>query len=214
MVKVTRIGDEPPLELHCPRGCGNLRYGRTFQYQGKTNNCKNCSGIMLTLEELQTFENRGMKRFNKLRKNKLRETLNTGKAGSLDCPKCRKIMVEIELFYKRGRYMAKQEEATWKSVTSPTLGNLVSGIPIIGGFFTAVVVTADLAADLKHGKLDKSVTIDACPSCFIFWFDKTELGLISMNDVTVKKEKSSVKVAPPNSQPTSGVVTVSKSEVK
>ncbi len=214
MVKVTRVGEESTLELHCPRGCGKLRYGRSIHYRGKTNNCKKCKGIMLTLDELQTFENRGMKRFNKLRKNKLRETLNTGKAGSLDCPKCRKIMVEIELFYKRGRYMAKQEEATWKSVTSPTLGNLVSGIPIIGSIFTAVVVTTDLAADLKHGKLDKSVTIDACPSCFIFWFDKTELGLISMNDVTVKKEKSSVKVAPPNSQPTSGVVTASKSEVK
>ena len=190
MVKITRIGDEPPLELHCPRGCGNLRYGRTLQ--GKTNNCKKCSGIMLTLDELQTFENRGIKRFNKLRKNKLRETLNTGKTGSLDCPKCRKIMVEIELFYKRGRYMAKQEdmakqhESTWKSVTSPS--NLITGIPIIGGFISAVVITADLATDLKHGKLDKSVTIDACPSCFIFWFDKTELALVTMNDVTTKSE--------------------------
>jgi len=188
MVKITRIGEEPTLELHCPRGCGKLRYGRSIHYRGKTNNCKKCKGVMLTLEELQTFENRGMKRFNKLRKNKLRETLNTGKAGSLDCPKCRKIMVEIELFYKRGRYMAKQEEATWKSVTSPSLGNLVSGIPIIGGFFTAVVVTADLAADLKHGKLDKSVTIDACLSCFIFWFDKTELTRVIANDVTTKSE--------------------------
>ena len=186
MVKITRIGDEPPLELHCPRGCGNLRYGRTLQ--GKTNNCKKCSGIMLTLDELQTFENRGIKRFNKLRKNKLGEKINSGKIGSLDCPKCRKIMFEIELFYKRGRYMAKQEEATWKSVTSPSLGNLVTGIPIIGSFFTAVVVTADLAADLKHGKLDKSVTIDACPSCFIFWFDKTELMRETANDVTTKSE--------------------------
>jgi Zn-finger nucleic acid-binding protein len=214
MVKVTKIGEAPTDDLQCSRGCGNLRYGRTFQYRGKTNNCKNCSGVMLNLDELNTLENKGIKRFNKLKKNKLRETLSTGKAGSLDCPKCRKIMVEIELFYKRGRYMAKQDEATLKSVTTPNLGNLVSGIPIIGGFFTAVVVTADLAADLKHGKLDKSVTIDACPSCFIFWFDKKELGLISMNDVTVKKENSSVKVAPPNTQSTQGVVTASKSEVE
>ena len=135
---------------------------------------------MLTLDELQTIENRGIKRFNKLRKNKLRETLSTGKTGSLNCPKCRKIMVEIELFYKRGRYMAKQDdmqkqhESTWKSVTSPS--NLITGIPIIGGFLhlgiNAVVIAADLATDLKHGKLDKSVTIDACPSCIIFCFDK------------------------------------------
>ena len=101
MVKVTKVGEEPPFELHCPRGCGNLRYGWTAP--GKTNNCKNCSGIMLTLDELQTFENRGIKRFNKLKKNKLSETLSTGKTGSLDCPKCRKIMVEIELFYKKSR---------------------------------------------------------------------------------------------------------------
>ena len=214
MVKITRVGEEPTLELHCPRGCGKLRYGRSIHYRGKTNNCKKCKGVMLTLDEIQTFENKGLKSFNKLRKNKLGEKINSGKIGSLDCPKCRKIMFELELFYKKGRYMAKQEEATWKSVTSPSLGNLVTGIPIIGSFFTAVVVTADLAADLKHGKLDKSVTIDACPSCFIFWFDKTELMRVTANDVTVKKENSSVKVAPPNSQPTSRVVTVSKSEVK
>ena len=146
---------------------------------------------MLTLDELQTFENRGIKRFNKLRKNKLRETLSTGKTGSLDCPKCRKIMVEIELFYKRGRYMAKhddnmakQHESTWKSVTSPS--NLITGIPIIGGFISAVVIAADLATDLKHGNLDKSVTIDACPSCIIFWFDKEELSKVILNDVTTE----------------------------
>ena len=192
MVKVTKVGEDPPLEFHCPRGCGNLRYGWTLQ--GKTNNCKNCSGIMLTLDELQTFENRGIKRFNKLRKNKLRETLSTGKTGSLDCPKCRKIMVEIQLFYKRGRYMAKQDdmakqhESTWKSVTSPS--NLITGIPIIGGFLhlgiNAVVIAADLATDLKHGKLDKSVTIDACPSCLTFWFDQSELNVVSSNDLTTK----------------------------
>ena len=169
MVKVTKVGEEPPLELHCPRECGNLRYGWTAP--GKTNNCKNCSGIMLTLDELQTFENRA----NKLRKNKLRETLSTGKTGSLDCPKCKKIMVEIELFYKRGRYMAKQEEGT-------NLGNFIRGLPIIW----LIPAILDLASDLKHGKLDKSVTIDACPSCFIFWFDKTELALVTMNDVVTK----------------------------
>ena len=173
MVKVTKVEEEPPFELPCPRGCGNLRYGWTVQ--GKTNNCKNCSGIMLTLDELQTIENRGIKRFNKLRKNKLSETLSTGKTGSLDCPKCRKIMVEIELFYKKGRYMAKQEDAN-------NLENFVGGLPIIW----LIPAILDLASDLKHGKLDKSVTIDACPSCIIFWFDKEELSKVMMNDVTTE----------------------------
>ena len=208
MVKVTRVGEEPPLELHCPRGCGNLRYGRTLQ--GKTNNCKNCKGIMLTLDEIQTMEKGGIKRFNKMRRNKLGELLSSATQGNLNCPKCSKKMNEIHLDYKRGRHMAKQEEATWKSVTSPNLGNLVSAIPIIW----VIEPILDLASDLKHGKLDKSVAIDACPSCFIFWFDKTELMRVTANDVTVKKENSSVKVAPPNSQPTPGVVTTSKSELE
>ena len=137
---------------------------------------------MLNLDELQTFENKGLKRFNKLRKNKLGEKLNSGKIGSLDCPKCRKIMFEIELFYKKGRYMAKQEEATLKSVTSPSLGNLVGALPIIW----VIEPILNLASDLKHGKLDKSVIIDACPSCFIFWFDNTELMRVVANDVTTK----------------------------
>lgn len=212
MVKITRVGEEPPLELHCPRGCGNLRYGRTFQYRGKTNNCKNCSGVMLTLDELQTFENKGIKRFNKLRRNKLGEQISSGKIGSLSCPKCSKKMVEIELLYRRSRHMAKQEEAMVEPWKNP--GFFARGIPIIGEIFGMVMLTSDIAGDLIYGKLDKTVTIDACPSCFIFWFDKTELGLLSLNDVTTKNENSSVKVAPPNSQPSSGVVTASKSEVE
>ncbi len=80
--------------------------------------------------------------------------------------------------------MAKQHESTWKTVTTPS--NLITGIPIIGGLISAVVIAADLATDLKRGKLDKSVTIDACPSCIIFWFDKTELALVTMNDVVTK----------------------------
>ena len=84
-------------------------------------------------------------------------------------------MVEIELFYKKGRYLAKQEEAT-------NLENFVGGLQIIW----LIPAILDLASDLKHGKLDKSVTIDACPSCIIFWFDKTELALVTMNDVTTE----------------------------
>ena len=193
MAKVVRFEEEPLKEMPCPRGCGNLRYGRTLEYgMRKRTDCKKCKGIMISLDELKTFENKGIKSFNKLRKNKLWETLSSGSLGSLACPKCSKTMVEIELFYKRGRYMAKQDdmakqhESTWKSVTSPS--NLITGIPIIGGFISAVVITADLATDLKHVKLDKSVTIDACPSCFIFWFDKTELALVTMNDITTKSE--------------------------
>ncbi len=184
MAKVVKFEEEPLEGLSCPRGCGKLRYGRSMQSARKTNNCKKCSGIVLSLDELRTWEKKGIKRFNKLRKNKLRETLDAGKTGSLDCPKCRKKMLEIALFYKRGRYMSRMEEDSKKPLKEQF--SLVQGIPIIGDLFGAVILTADLAGDLKHGKLDKSVTIDACPSCLIFWFDKSELAVVSLNDLTTK----------------------------
>ena len=180
MAKVIKFEEEPLEGLTCPRGCGKLRYGRSIHYVKKTNNCKKCNGIAVTLDELKNWEKVGIK----LRKNKLREALNAGEPSSLDCPKCRKKMLEIELFYKRGRVMSRMEEDSKKPLKEQF--SLVRGIPIIGDFIGAVVLTVDLAGDLKHGKLDKSVTIDACPSCLIFWFDKSELAVVSLNDLTTK----------------------------
>ena len=180
MAKVIKFEEEPLEGLTCPRGCGKLRYGRSIHYVKKTNNCKKCNGIAVTLDELKNWEKVGIK----LRKNKLREALNAGEPSSLDCPKCRKKMLEIELFYKRGRFMSRMEEDSKKPLKEQF--SLVRGIPIIGDFIGAVVLTVDLAGDLKHGKLDKSVTIDACPSCLIFWFDKSELAVVSLNDLTTK----------------------------
>tara|TARA_B100001123_G_scaffold112560_1_gene131197 strand:- start:16 stop:483 length:468 start_codon:yes stop_codon:yes gene_type:complete len=155
-----------------------------MQYARKINNCKQCSGIVLSLDELRTWEKKKIARFSKLRKNKLRETLDAGKTGSLNCPKCRKKMLEIELFYKRGRFMSRMEEDSKKPLKEQF--SLARGIPIIGDFIGAVALTVDLAGDLKHGKLDKSVIIDSCPSCLIFWFDKSELMIVSSNDLTTK----------------------------
>ena len=181
MAKVIKFEEEPLEGLTCPRGCGKLRYGRSMQYVKKTNNCKKCNGIAVTLDELKNWEKVGIK----LRKNKLREALNTGEPSSLDCPKCRKKMLEIELFYKRGRFMSRMEEDSKKPLSKQPF-TIVGGIPIIGEIFRAVFLTVDLAGDLKHGKLDKSVTIDACSSCLIFWFDRAELNVVSSNDLTTK----------------------------
>ena len=115
----------------------------------------------------------------------MREALNAGEPSSLDCPKCRKKMLEIELFYKRGRFMSRVEEDSKKPLSKQPF-TIVGGIPIIGEIFRAVFLTVDLAGDLKHGKLDKSVTIDACSSCIIFWFDRAELGVVASNDLTTK----------------------------
>jgi len=176
MAKVVKFEEEPLEGLTCPRGCGKLRYGRSIHYVKKTNNCKKCNGIAATLDELS---------YNKLRKNKLREALNAGGPSSLDCPKCRKKMLEIELFYKRGRFMSRMEEDSKKPLSKQPFA-IVGGIPMIGEIFGAVLLTVDLAGDLKHGKLDKSVTIDACSSCLIFWFDRAELGVVTSNDLTTK----------------------------
>ena len=181
MAKVIKFEEEPLEGLTCPRGCGKLRYGRSMHYVKKTNNCKKCNGIAVTLDELKNWEKVGIK----LRKNKLREALNAGEPSSLDCPKCRKKMLEIELFYKRGRFMSRVEEDSKKPLSKQPF-TIVGGIPIIGEIFRAVFLTVDLAGDLKHGKLDKSVTIDAWSSCFIFWFDRAELGVVSSNDLTTK----------------------------
>ena len=181
MAKVIKFEEEPLEGLTCPRGCGKLRYGRSIHYVKKTNNCKKCNGIAVTLDELKNWEKVGIK----LRKNKLREALNAGEPSSLDCPKCRKKMLEIELFYKRGRVMSRMEEDSKKPLSKQPFA-IVGGIPIIGEIFRAVFLTVDLAGDLKHGKLDKSVTIDACSSCLIFWFDRAELEVVSQNDLTTK----------------------------
>jgi len=184
MVKVVKFEEEPLEGLICPRGCGKLRYGRSLHYTRKTNNCKKCNGIAATLDELKNWEGKGLG-YNKLRKNKLREALEAGKSSSLDCPKCRKKMLKIELFYKRGRFMSRIEEDSKKPLSKQHF-TIVGGIPMIGEIVRAVMWTVDLAGDLTHGKLDKSVTIDACSSCLTFWFDQSELNVVSSNDLTTK----------------------------
>ena len=110
--------------------------------------------------------------------------MKAGKLGSLGCPKCRKKKVEIELFYKRGRFLSRIEEDNKKSLKEQL--SPVRAIPIIGEFITAVMFTSDLVQDLKHGKLDKTVTIDGCSTCLIFWFDKAELSVVLSNDLNTR----------------------------
>ena len=90
----------------------------------------------------------------------------------------------------------------------------IDWIPVIGALFQFTRFIGEVGGDLTKGKLEKSVTIDGCASCFIFWFDRGEIVQIMGNNVTTKSKNPDVNIAPPNTQPTSGVVTVSKSEVK
>ncbi|PBO81149.1 MAG: hypothetical protein COC13_03950, partial [Methanobacteriota archaeon] len=68
MVKVIKIGEvpiEPEKEYQCPRGCGKLRYGRSFQYLKKENQCKKCKGLIIPGGE-STVISKMMVRYNLL----------------------------------------------------------------------------------------------------------------------------------------------------
>jgi hypothetical protein len=123
-------------------------------------------------------------------------------------------MVEIHMDYKKGRMTSRMEDTMIGGPKKMAGEMALEMIPIVGGIIQFVRVAADLGADIAHGKLKKSVTIDACSTCFIFWLDRGEIIQITANDLTAKNKNSSVKVAPPNSQPSPGVVTASKSEVE
>ena len=106
MARVIKVGKEPEKEHPCPRGCGNLRYGKTWRNSQKVTNCKNCKGVMLTLDEIQSWGQDSWvpgrkKAARKLRSSGLENFLSSGTPCSLDCPKCSKKMVEIKLSYKK-----------------------------------------------------------------------------------------------------------------
>ena len=151
------------------RGCGKLRYGRSFQYLKKENQCKKCKGLMLSLNEIQKMENSGIKRFNKMRIHKLGETLSSGTPGLLNCPKCSKKMVEIELAYNESHVAKYVEKPVHQYIPIPFVDMLVGG----------TILLAAAARD-KYGENEvKTLTVDGCHHCNIFWFDKGELQIVS-----------------------------------
>ena len=64
--------------------------------------------------------------------------------------------------------------------------HVIEFIPLIGNLVRMVQTTVDLAGDLTQGKLEKSVTIDGCDACLIFWLDQGEIIQITGNDLTLK----------------------------
>jgi Zn-finger nucleic acid-binding protein len=185
MVRVIETGKE---ECRCPRECGPLKYGRSLLVMQKTTHCKKCKGIMLTKDEVKKWEGkRTGPRENKMRKNNLFELLKSGTTGPLDCPKCSRKMKEIHLRYMKTRVMSRQEEF---AKDPAQMG--VQMIPIIGGLIQFAQMTGDLAGDLTQGKFEKSVTIDGCDACFIFWLDQGEIMQIIGNDLTPKSESNEI----------------------
>lgn len=172
----------------CPRSCGPLKYGRSLLVMQKTTHCKKCKGIMLTEDEVKKWEGKrtGLKK-NKMGKNNLFELLKSGTTGPLDCPKCSRKMKEIHLRYMKTRFVSRQEEF---AKNPAQMG--VQMIPLIGGLIQFAQMTGDLAGDLTQGKFEKSVTIDGCDACFIFWLDQGEIVQIMGNDVTPKIESKEI----------------------
>jgi Zn-finger nucleic acid-binding protein len=216
VIKVT----EPEKELPCPRrhdfrGCGNLRYGKTWRNSQKVTNCKNCKGVMLTLDEIQTWGQDSWvpgrkKAARKLRSSGLENFLSSGTPCSLDCPKCSKKMVEIKLSYKKSRVAGNMQDAMLDPLSNP--GYFIRGVPIVGEIFGVVMFLGEASQDIVHGKKTKSVTIDGCRNCHIFWFDKTELEQLLMNDVTNRPGNPNVNVAKKGTRATLGVSIVSVAE--
>ena len=179
MARVIQTGKD---EYNCPKKCGPLKYGRSLHILQKTTHCKKCKGIMLTENDVKEWERKGMgPRGNKLRKNNLFELLKSGTNGTLDCPKCSRRMKEIHLRYKKTRLMSRQED-----VMKDPGKHVIEFIPLIGNLVRMVQTTVDLAGDLTQGKLEKSVIIDGCDACLIFWLDQGEIIQITGNDLTLK----------------------------
>jgi len=183
MVKITI----PSLILNCPRGCGPLKYGRSLDIIRKTTHCKKCKGIMLSENELKKWEKKKIPINNKIKKDKLIALLKSGNDGPLNCPKCSIKMKEIHLEYKKSRTMSRHEDMA-KNPKGIAGEIAIDWIPIIGALFQFTRFIGEVGEDLTKGKLEKSVTIDGCASCFIFWFDRGEIVQIMGNDVTTKSE--------------------------
>ena len=187
MVKITRVGEEPSLKLSCPKGCGPLKYGRSLDIIRKITHCKKCKGIMLSKNEIEKWEKKKIPVNNKMKKNELLAFLNAATDGLLDCPKCSRKMKEIHLEYKKSRTMSRHEDMA-KNPKGMAGEIAIDWIPIIGALFQFTRFIGEVGEDLTKGKLEKSVTIDGCASCFIFWFDRGEIVQIMGNDVTTKSE--------------------------
>ena len=187
MVKITKVGAEPSLKLSCPNDCGPLKYGRSIDIIRKCTHCKKCKGIMLSKNEIEEWENNKIPVNNKMKKNKLLAFLDTGTDGALDCPQCSRKMKEIDLEYKKSRTMSRLEDGA-KNPKKIAGEIAIDWIPVIGALFQFTRFIGEVGGDLTKGKLEKSVTIDGCASCFIFWFDRGEIVQIMGNDVTTKSE--------------------------
>ena len=208
MVKITKVGEGPIesiKEYSCPRGCGDLQYKRAVNISfKKINMCKKCKGQMVTFDELQLIEEK--RRAKKLKRNNLKELLSYGNQGNLDCPKCSRKMIELTMSYKRGRMMSRMEDMHTTSKTKMAGEMVLQNIPVIGMVVQALRMVGDMGGDLIEGKLDKSVTIDACSHCSLFWFDQGEINQVSGNDLTAETKNNSVKIAKSNSKLSPGVI--------
>ena len=96
-------------------------------------------------------------------------------------------MKEIDLEYKKSRTMSRLEDGA-KNPKKIAGEIAIDWIPVIGALFQFTRFIGEVGGDLTKGKLEKSVTIDGCASCFIFWFDRGEIVQIMGNDVTTKSE--------------------------
>ena len=85
-------------------------------------------------------------------------------------------------------------------------------LPVIGALIQFGRFISEVGGDATKGKLNKTVTIDGCSSCFTFWFDRGEIIQITGNNVTLEYKGATVKLAGPNAKPSPNVTTAHKAD--
>ena len=217
MVKVTKFGQEPLNELQCPRKCGKLNNKRKLTNLKKYYKCNKCKGINLNINEIKM-----MKLWMKgVKKNKLERFLNEGQQGDLCCPTCTRKMKQIRLEYDENAIKEGQQPGAKNIIGPGIIGpeGLIIGLPILAIYGLSKLLSKPKEKESKF----KTLIIDACGFCQSFWFDKGELqelaqvgqfadGTIELSDEFKADFMQNVELAKPGTQPSSGVVTASKTE--
>ena len=179
----------------CPR-CPGVNLKQKFALRKKFRHwvCRQCKGIMLSVDDINKLPLIGSRI---IKKHNLGKLMGTGDMGSLRCGSCSAKMNEIHIVCKKH----DRHSSPIKSV-----GKVLAGGAAIIGVIFLLVFFAEGGGALPGGSLPKSkekqkkeaqknklkkseveiVTIDGCNSCASFWFDGGELERLKVAKILNK----------------------------
>ena len=180
----------------CPR-CSSVNLTKKFALRKKFRHwvCKQCKGIMLSVDDINKLPLIGSRI---IKKHNLGNLMGTGDMGSLRCGSCSAKMNEIHIVCKKH----DRHSSPIKSVRKVLAG----GAAIIGVIFLLVLFAEGAGLpggpgpfpkskekqkrEAQKNKLKKSeveiVTIDGCSTCASFWFDGGELERLKVAKILTK----------------------------